>query len=154
MGRQKRGSRKTQKNDRGRQKKVQTKRGEVLMYCLDTNIIIDIFQGDKGLKTKFENLNPFIKLFITPITLCELYKGPRPLTLVDNFIESSDIKLLNFNVVACKTFGEDYIRLKKKGKLTREADLMIASIAKVNNLILITRDKKHFENTGVKIEVW
>jgi len=35
-----------------------------------------------------------------------------------------------------------------------ESDLMIASIAKNNSLILVTRDKKHFDNLGIKVEQW
>ena len=38
--------------------------------------------------------------------------------------------------------------------MTEESDLMIASIAKANGLVLVTRNKKHFENIDIKIEVW
>ena len=31
---------------------------------------------------------------------------------------------------------------------------MIASIIKANNFILVTRDKKHFDNLGIKVEQW
>jgi predicted nucleic acid-binding protein len=41
------------------------------------------------------------------------------------------------------------------GKQTQEFDLMIASIAKENNLIVITRNKKHFEDIpDLKVEEW
>ena len=44
------------------------------MYCLDTNVIIDIFRGDEKIISKIEKYwNE--KIFITSITLCELYKG-------------------------------------------------------------------------------
>ena len=46
-----------------------------------------------------------------------------------------------------------YYSLKKKGSLSNDFDLIIAAIVKANDLTLVTRDK-HFENLGVKVEVW
>jgi len=43
-------------------------------YCLDTNIIADIFRGNSIIKLNFEKIQNDT-LFITPIVLCELYKG-------------------------------------------------------------------------------
>jgi predicted nucleic acid-binding protein len=42
-------------------------------------------------------------------------------------------------------YSEIYNKLKKEGKLIDHADLLIASSAIVNNLILITNNLKHFE---------
>ena len=129
------------------------------MYCLDTNIIIDIFHGNKEIVKKLNELKDDFDIYLTPVTLCELYKGAylffnqkKGVDEVDNFISSFDI--LDFNVECCREFGKIYAELKKKGKITQETDLMIASIAKVNDLILITRDKKGFAHAGVKLEVW
>lgn len=130
------------------------------MYCFDTNIVIDIFRGDENLRLKLKKIiESSAEIFITPITLCELYKGAylhhNPIEKakeVDNFISSFDI--LDFTWESAKYFGKEYARLSKIGKLTSEFDLMIASITRANNLILITRNKKHFENINIKIEVW
>ena len=130
------------------------------MYCFDTNIIIDIFHGDIDLR---ERINEIVdsgnEIFITPITLCELYKGvylfknpEKELIDLDNFIPGFD--LLDFNKESCIIFGKEYARLSKLGKTTQESDLMIASITKANNLIVVTRNKKHFENVDVTVEVW
>jgi len=129
-------------------------------YCLDTNIIIDIFRGDIGLKSKLEKIKlNKDEVFITPITLCELYRGAflhhdssKKLEDIDVFV--SFFEILEFDINSCKEFGKEYARLKKRGKTTNEFDLMIISIAKVNNLVLVTRDKKHFKNMGIKVEVW
>lgn len=130
------------------------------MYCFDTNIIIDIFHGKKSIELKLNEIKESASdIFITPISLCELYKGAylffKPeegVAQIDKFVSS--LQILEFEQNACKEFGKTYAELKKKGKMTDEADLMIASIAKVNGLTMITRNKKHFENTGVKIEEW
>lgn len=127
------------------------------MYCLDTNILIDLIRGDKVISENINNLDGSI--FINPITQCELFKGvylsskkDEQLDIVEKLIESFEI--LEFNLDICKEFGKEYSRLSKLGKQIPEFDLIIACFAKVNNLILVTRDKKHFENTGIKIEVW
>ncbi len=129
------------------------------MYCLDTNVIVDVLRGDEKLKEKFEMASNDYKLFITPITLCELFRGAfghakaeDKIRILELFI--SNFYLLEFDISACKEFGRFCLNLKNIGRKVNEFDLMIASIVKVNNLILITRDKKHFENIGIKVEVW
>jgi len=43
------------------------------MYCLDSNIVIDYIKGDRIIKDKIDRLGTLV--FITSITLCELFKG-------------------------------------------------------------------------------
>jgi tRNA(fMet)-specific endonuclease VapC len=130
------------------------------MYCLDTNIVVDLFRGDNLLNEKITDLGEeSVDIFITPISLCELYKGAylyhnpsKPLSDITSFI--SAYHLLDFDISSCEEFGKIYASLAKNGKMIPEADLIIASIVKVNDLILVTRDKKHFQDTGVKVEEW
>lgn len=125
-----------------------------------TSIIIDVFHDNETLMDRISKLmQSSAEIFITPIMLCELYKGvygfsdpEKELNDLEDFIFNFD--LLDFDKEACKEFGRQYSRLKKIGKLTQETDLMIASIAKANGLIVVTRNKKHFENIDVKIEIW
>ena len=128
------------------------------MYCLDTNVIIDILRGDESIKLKVANLSNQGGIFLTPITLCELYKGAycfydkeQKIKDVDNFV--SFFQILELDESSCREFGNLYAELKKKGLTINDFDLMIASIVKVNNLILITRDK-HFRNFDIKTEIW
>lgn len=127
------------------------------MYCLDTNILIDLVRGDKEIFEKINRLDGII--FINPITQCELFKGvylsskkDEELDVIEELIESFDV--LEFSIDICREFGKEYARLSKIGKQIPEFDLIIACFCKVNNLILVTRDKKHFENLGIRIEVW
>ena len=131
------------------------------MYCLDTNIIIDFLRGESIIIKKIQNMMAKdVGLFINPIVLCELYKGAylvkvnseKILSKIKFLTESLDS--LDFNTSASLLFGKEYGRLSKLGKTPQELDLMIASIAKAHNMILITRDKKDFDNIDVKIEVW
>jgi tRNA(fMet)-specific endonuclease VapC len=127
------------------------------MYCLDTNIILDIFRGDNRLKSKIDAI-AYSDIFISTITLCELYKGAfahhdfeKKVKEVDDFVSSFAMAPMDEN--SCKEFGKMYTQLKKEGTLIPEFDMMIASIVKVNSFILVTRDK-HFKKCPIKVEVW
>ena len=127
------------------------------MFCIDTNIFIEFLRGNKDIIEKLNNAN-LEEIFITPITLCELYQGAYLSKNIDFKIKEIDdlissFSLLEFNSDICKDFGNEYVKLRNSGKMIPEFDIIISSFVKVNNLILITRDN-HFENTGIKIEVW
>lgn len=129
------------------------------MYCLDSDVIIAIFRGDKELAKKISGLSPD-DIFFTEITLCELFKGAyksaqkeKSLELIYNF--ASNYRMAGLSLNACEIFGKDSDFLSRAGKQTQEFDLLTAVIAKENKLILVTRNKKHFENIpGLKIEEW
>ena len=129
------------------------------MYCLDSDAVIAHFRGDNSIKERLDSISAE-ELFVTPITLCELYRGvflsgnlEKDKLLVQRLLER--VNVLNFDLPACEIFGKAYKSLKQSGKLTQDSDLMIASICISNNATLITRNKKHFENIkGLKIEEW
>ena len=129
------------------------------MYCLDTDVAIANFRGDESIRERLNYLSTG-RLFVTPVTLCELYRGAflsgnleKNKLLVDKLLER--VSILNFDLPACEIFGRIYGILKQLGKLTQDSDLMIASICLSNNVILVTRNKKHFENIkGLKVEEW
>ena len=129
------------------------------MYCIDTNVIVNFLRGDKETISKLNRVIDNTEIFITPLTLCELFRGAYLSTNSENKVKqikefSDSFTLLDFNEKVCIDYGKVYAKLSKAGKLTENIDLMIACFAKVNNLILITRNKKHFENTGIRIEAW
>lgn len=125
--------------------------------CIDTNVIIDVFRGDKKLGFKLAKYQE--SFCITPTILCELYKGAflskdkrKAVFLLDAFKQSAE--LLSFDQKACELFGRKYAEMKKRGNLTQEADLMIACVAMSHRVPLITRNKKRFENIkGLKLIV-
>lgn len=129
------------------------------MYCLDSTIVIEIFTGNKALESHLLRIDQS-ELGITSITLCELYKGAflsanleKKLNLIKEFLDK--VVLLELDNESCRLYGKIYSELKSQGKLTQDLDLMIASICIANNHILITKNKKHFENIkGLRIEGW
>ncbi len=129
------------------------------MYCLDTSVIIAIFDGKEEISKKLEKISSQ-ELFITPINLCELYKGAahsqitqKRLQFIENLLQS--VGILEFNEFCCRVFGEEYIKLKKLGKPVKDNDLMIAAISMAHDKTLITMDKKDFKNIkDLKLEIW
>jgi tRNA(fMet)-specific endonuclease VapC len=132
----------------------------VVKYCIDTNILIEYLKGNVTIVKKLKDLFELTDVFVTSISLCELYKGvflsskkDKELPILEEFVNSMGLLSLDNN--SSKLFGEIYSKLKIKGKLVPEFDLIIASIVKANDLILITMDKKHFsEIIGLKVDVW
>lgn len=131
------------------------------MYCLDTDIVIAFLRGYSDARNKIINLRTAgTDIAITPITLCELYRGAclskdkeKNVTLINGFTER--VSLLNQNKVSCQFFGEDYAYLKKKGLMTQTTDLMIASICKAQNCVLVTRNIQDFKNiSNLLMEKW
>jgi len=56
---------------------------------------------------------------------------------------------------AARLGGEIYANLKKQGRLINDADILIASIVKANNDVLVTNNEEHFLRVqGLKIENW
>ncbi len=119
------------------------------MYCLDTDIIIEYFKGNASIKSHIDNLDKS-SLNITPLTLCELYRGA---FLSQNFEKNvvainkllAWVNILDFDTFSCELYGKIYAELIRTGNIIQDSDMMIAAICKTNNKILITRNKKHFE---------
>lgn len=122
------------------------------MHCLDTNIVIDHLRGADNVTSKIQRLkNDGLEIAITTITLCELYKGfylseqrEGNLAMLNGFMNT--VTILSQNQLSCLLFGKDFALLKMKGLITQESDLMIASIAKANNCVMVTRNIKDFKN--------
>ena len=134
----------------------------MVKYCLDTDIIIDFFRGNALMIEKIQKLSEFNELFLTVISLCEIFRGiysyskgkeqEKELGDIDVFLQR--VNILSLDINSSREFGKISAELKRRGKMTQELDLMIASIAKSNNTIIVTRNRKHFENTGVNVEIW
>lgn len=129
------------------------------MFCLDTGIVIAMLRGEPALKQKFLEISRVNELFITFITLCELYKGAYlsknleyELNIIEAFLGS--VRIVGFNKTICQDFGKEYVILQKSGKKTSEFDLMIAVIAKAHGTPIVTRNKKDFIKMDIKVEEW
>ncbi len=131
------------------------------MHCFDTDIVIAFFRDNAEATLKIRQLQESgTEIAITFPTLCELYKGAflstktkESLAYINRFLEG--VSLLEQNKWSCLLFGQDYAFLQKKGMQTQEMDLMMASICKASNVVLVTRNAKDFRNIpNLMIENW
>ena len=128
-------------------------------YLLDTMIISELCrkQRDKQVEQWFHSIPPD-DLFLSAITIGEIENGivkqerinpdfSRDLTLwLENILKHYPDKILPFTTSVAKRWG------RLCGELGRaDADLMIAATALEHGLIVVTRNVRHFEPTGVEV---
>jgi len=126
---------------------------------LDTNIVIYYQNNNKKVVNKLLSVNED-DLCITHITRMELFYGAfKSQRIQENLILQStfcdEIEVVNSSKESDEIFGKIKSNLKKSGLITDDLDLIIASICLANDLTLVTKNTKHFENIqGLKLEDW
>jgi tRNA(fMet)-specific endonuclease VapC len=129
-------------------------------YLLDTNICIYLIKNQypevlsKLLRVGFD------KIGISTITLAELEYGVansnRTFEVQTALLEFIlPFEILDFNYSAASFYGKIRKELKDKGQPISDMDMLIASIAMANELIMVTNNEKEFKRiSGLKIENW
>ena len=129
------------------------------MYLLDTDTIIYSMKGNTAVQANLRvHLNDPIK--ICTVTLMELYYGAHKsrevtsnLAKIKTMEHSLDI--LPVGTECVEVFGLLKAKLEKAGSPLDDFDLIIASCAIANNLVLVTNNTKHFKRiTGLKQVNW
>lgn len=113
---------------------------------VDTNTIIEYFRSKDKLKTTLRKLPEETDLFLSSVSVYELHMG------APNEDKQRDVQKLieNFSILP---FTEDvakqaamiYHQLKKKNQLIEFRDIFIAATCIVNNIPLVTANRKHFD---------
>jgi len=131
-----------------------------MKYLLDTNICIYIIKKKpETVIKKFTKLRPG-SVAISSITLSELYygviKSSKPnenMIALQEFI--SPLIVLDFTEQDALFYGKIRADLEKKGKPIGAMDLLIASIAKSKELILVSNNVREFSRiSDLKVENW
>ena len=131
----------------------------MIALLADTSFIIDVLVGDKSAIEKTREIeDKGITIMVSVITLFELYvgitlskKASEEKNRINTVIES--LPLLHFDLESSKEAGKIYGDKIKAGLTIDSEDAMIAGIAKVNHVKVITRNLKHFQEIdGVTIE--
>jgi len=137
------------------------------MYLLDTNIISEPSKLNPN-QTVVDKITENIEYScISSIVWAETLSGIKSLpegTRKDMLIDYATnqvqklFEILPFDDFAASIYSDLISRLKPKGKLPPKLDLMIASTAIANNLILVTRNTSDFaaikEVSNLMIENW
>jgi tRNA(fMet)-specific endonuclease VapC len=123
----------------------------------DTDYLIRILRNDKQtmihLKGLLEQPN---ELFITHVTLWELYQGVYKSSRIEDNLKQTEELIQFFTIIPFtqtigKRFGFLMNDLRKRGTPIGVMDTLIASIALENDLPLVTGNRSHFEKTGIRI---
>ena len=130
-----------------------------MIYCLDTDILIEHFRGNVLIKEKIESLTVEDSLALSWLTLYEFFKG---IFVSGKYEEEKFLqKLVQSCIIleptyeAAKIGGEIYAGLRKAGKLINDADIMTASIVKAHHAVLVTNNLDHFSRIeALKTENW
>ena len=134
-----------------------------LVYLLDTNTISEPLKAQPNQQV-LRNISRYHqRIAIASVVFYELVRGvellpdsKKRLKTMD-YIESVVVKfpILPYSQDAAMWHGKTAARLQLQGKTPPFVDAQIASIAKANNLVLVTRNVDDFENfTDLSIENW
>ncbi len=130
-----------------------------MKYLLDTDICIYYLKGNAKIKETIASIN-CEELSISIITQAELLYGAYNSEKVDENLAKIDmlkksLKVTGLDEKSLNIYARTKAELKRKGGLIDEFDLLIASVAIANGLILVTNNKKHFDRiSGLKLENW
>ena len=127
-------------------------------YLLNTNICVFYVRGQFNLNKKLDAVG-FYNCFISEITLAELKYGvecsdkvAENRALISEFSEEINI----LPVFDCfDIYAQEKMKLRKRGNIIDDFDLLIASTAIYHKLILVTKNVKHFDRIEhLMIENW
>ena len=131
-----------------------------MKYLLDSNICIAILKaGDQKVINRFLSEQPY-NLSVCSIVKAELFYGAcKSHNREKNLEKLSDFFRLfhsfSFNDDTANIYGDIRADLSSKGTPIGPNDLIIASIALQNSLILVTHNTREFERvSGLRIEDW
>jgi len=127
---------------------------------LDTNIITAFLKNDlRVVRRVSDYLELFEKLTINIISYYEILRGLKDLgneeklKRFEGFIQENELVSIRKETV--EKAAEIYAYLKKEGNLIEDADILMASTAIVEDLVLITNNIKHFKRVkDLRIDNW
>jgi len=131
------------------------------MVCLDTSVLIALLRNDKNAMSKLRmEAARGTRVSTTPVNLCELYAGAygsrdqlRELKRLRGLQEA--VRILEFNIEACRRYGELVNDPDLKVKPIGDFDLIIASIVISHGESLASRNVEHFQRIpGLNLEIW
>ncbi len=129
------------------------------MYLLDTDTIIYSLKGNENvIKNLKKHIDAPVKISI--ITLMELYYSAYKSERISGNLAKIKTIESSFEIIptgneSAEIFGRLKSSFQKKGTSLDDFDLIIASCALANNLVLITNNTKHFKRVeSLKLDNW
>jgi tRNA(fMet)-specific endonuclease VapC len=129
-----------------------------MSHLLDTNICAAHFRRPGGLAHRFIQYGG--GLFVPTIVLAELYAGAYqvrdPAPLLQKITDLlSDVQVLDFDHPCAEEFGKVQGSLLQQGISIPTADLIVAAVALVHDLTLVTNNVADFRRIpGLRLANW
>lgn len=118
-------------------------------YLIDTDWIIHYLLGAKPIREELRRRRPE-GLAVSVISLAEVYEGvyysrdPEASRRgFEEFLENVSIIVVDEEI--CRVFAKERGKLRKKGSLIGDIDLLIGSTCLFHDLTLLTNNARHFE---------
>ena len=123
------------------------------MVVFDSTIIIDALREKKTVMDLVESYSKKERIAITVVSKFEILRGTTEKNASFATELLSHFVVYDFEDNAVNEAVKAYKKLKEKGKMVNELDVLIASIAAANNETLITKDKDFLKFENAKIIV-
>ncbi len=122
-----------------------------MRILVDSDIIIDFLNNQGSAVNFFKETNSDKELFISIISWAEVIYGFKKIKssnkerLFEDFLEVNRIVIISIDKKVAEKYLDIKINLEIKRIPLDEFDLLIAATAMANNLLLATRNIKHFK---------
>lgn len=129
-----------------------------MSFLLDTNIVSAHLRRPAGLSHRF--IQHSGRLAVPTLVLAELYAWAygrdNPTPVLDRIRSLlGEVRVLTFEEDAAERFGMLQNQLLRQGITVSPVDLMIGSVALVNDLTLVTHNTRDFVNIpGLRLQDW
>ena len=125
--------------------------------CLDTDILVDFLRNKKETVDFIKYIEKNHRLATTHINLFELHYGAcksarkeRSLKAIEDLTKR--LEILNLSIQSVEKAGELSAKFEKEGTPLDFRDLLIGTVALINNYPIKTNNKRHFSRIdGLKI---
>jgi toxin FitB len=134
------------------------------MLVLDTNVVSEVMLNSpsSNVLAWFSKMRSVDQLFVTTITVAEILYGIELLPAGKRrdgletdagrmFALDYSGRILVFDESAARAFAQIASSRRKIGRPVAELDAQIASIARVNDATLATRNTSDFEGCGIRL---
>ncbi len=121
-----------------------------MTYFLDTNVIIDLLNGNSNVLAAFKNAYAFDSVKIPDLVYYEVLRGfeysdpKKQKAGFEVFANHCGIVYMDLDVL--KESAHQYADLRKHGITIDDDDILIGSFAIQKGAILVTNNTKHFKN--------
>lgn len=126
-------------------------------FLIDTDWTIDYLNGAPYVRDRFNELG-ISDLGISIVSVAELYEGvlysrntEEDSLVLDQFLEN-EATTLGIDTDICRIFGRERGKLRRRGRMIGDMDLLIASTCLKYGLTLLSNNRRHFESVeGLEI---